>query len=170
MRRLRVKLGAEFMTVGVLTVSLLGSFPARAQSARDSSSNFSSNTIYVELGGAGGLYSVNYDHRISKEIGFRLGFTAWSIVTGFPVTLNYLVGSKGHYLELGIGAVLGFTSFQNRSFVESALRVGQSVGTATIGYRYQPHGGGLLFRIAFTPLFPPNHFYPWGGISFGYAF
>ncbi len=157
--------------ISAVLLFIWASVPAKAQSAKDSTSRYCQNAMYVELGGTGGLYSVDYDHRITKEIGFRVGFTTWSIVTGFPVTANYLIGSHGHYLEIGIGADLGFTTFEDRSLLENALRLGGAVGTCTIGYRYQPNHGGFVFRIDFTPLFPPkDHVYPWGGISLGYAF
>jgi len=74
---------SEFKIAGVFLALVLASVPASAQSAKDSTSHFSRNAVYVELGGTGELYSLNYDHRITKEIGFRVGFTAWSIVTGF---------------------------------------------------------------------------------------
>lgn len=154
----------------VILVLALASVPASAQSASDSTDHFCRNAMYVEAGGPGYLYSINYDYRITREVGFRVGFTTWSPVTTFPVTLNLLIGNNTHHLEVGIGADLGFTDF-NLSFLESALRAGEAVGTCTIGYRYQPDDGGFVFRIDFTPLFPPKKgVYPWGGISLGYAF
>ena len=172
MRRLRVKLGAELMTVGVLTVSLLGSLPARAQSARDSTSHFSRNAIYVEALGPGVFYSINYERRITQGISLRGGFTAWSGLVGFPLMVNALLGQDGDYFEIGIGAVPCYTPTplpSSFSYIKSGK--GFMYGTATLGYRHQPYNGGFLFRIDFTPIFARlNTFMLWGGMSVGYAF
>ncbi len=170
MRRLRVKLGAELMTVGVLTISLLGSLPARAQSARDSSSHYCRDAVYVELAGAGGLYSFNFDYRITREAGFRVGFTSWSDFTGLPVTANYLLNWHAHHLEIGIGVIIGLATLGGQSFVSGGQSTPQAIGTGTLGYRYQPDDGGFVFRIDYTPLLEPRLLYSWGGVSLGYAF
>ena len=88
---------------------------------------------FVELLGAGGLYSINYDMRTAKGRrdgwGFRIGIekivttytdTANGIsggpgvivpseksrisFTAIPLVLNYLFGKKKGFLELGVGA------------------------------------------------------------------
>ncbi len=164
----------EYSKIMVLLLLLmLMSVSARAQSVKDSTSHFCRNSVYVELGGAGGVYSFNFDYRTSKEIGFRIGLTAWSIVTAFPITVNYLVGWHAHHIELGMGAVVGFVSLTGG---DSFLANGPSTGAqalwweGTIGYRYQPDDGGFVFRIDYTPILEPQRVYSWGGISFGYAF
>ena len=174
-RKERIILSRDgYSKVALLSLFLLvGSVTARAQTPKDSTDRFCRDAVYIELGGSGGLYSFNFDYRISKEIGFRLGFTAWSIVTAFPITVNYLVGWHAHHIELGMGAVVGFVSLTGGT---SFLGNGPSTGAqalwweGTIGYRYQPDDGGFVFRIDYTPLLEPKGIYSWGGISFGYAF
>ena len=123
----------------------------------------------------GWLYSVNYDHRFTKEIGFRIGFTTWSAYTGLPLTVNYLVGGPDSFMEIGIGVVPGYTTLPGttrptRSFFAGGPSKGALWGTGTLGYRYQPDSGGFVFRIAFTPFLCYGTLTPWGGISLGYAF
>jgi hypothetical protein len=85
---------------------------------------------FVELLGAAGLYSINYDMRTAKGRrdgwGFRVGYerivasitdsstlSASSVATietneikftAIPIVLNYLFGKKKDFLELGVGA------------------------------------------------------------------
>ena len=136
------------------------------------------NSIYLEALGNGGLYSVNYDRMFSEDIGARIGFMYFAAdwfaffsdveLFLFPITLNYLVGSGKHKLEIGGGPVIisGSTGiFGSEQHSGSGV-----VGTATIGYRYQKSNGGFMWRIGFTPLFGNGEFDPWGGISLGFSF
>ena len=71
-----------------------------------------SKSVFLEIGGNGGLASVNFDSRLNKtekHLGYRVGFgfippsynffdsepTIWTI----PVGLNYLIGGRRHYFE-----------------------------------------------------------------------
>jgi len=166
-----------------VTLILLFAFP-NTLFAQNKASNFNRNAIYVELLGPGIAYSINYDYRITKQIGFRVGFSSWSTSTSlfsssgktsfieFPLLINYLVGNSTNHLELGLGMVVGSISdkdkFFGRSDYSSKYHLG--IGTATIGYRMEPKNGGFMFRIAFTPFFTFKDAWPFGGISFGYAF
>ncbi len=159
----------------VLLMLMLVSVPARAHSAKEEDSRFSRNAVYLELLGPGMLYSVNYDHRITKEIGFRVGFTTWAWFTALPLTVNYLVGGPNNFIEIGIGVVPGYLTLPGstrptHSFFAGGPSKGALWGTGTLAYRYQPENGGFLFRIGFTPFWAYDKFQPYGGISFGYAF
>ncbi len=133
------------------------------------------NAIYVSLGGTGLFYSVNYDRMLSDKVGFRLGFSTFYVfaaVRTFPVTLNYLLGSGSHQLELGAGAVIVNVS---ESEIFEFLFEGEGSGvavTGTFGYRLQPQDGGYVFRLVLTPLFGyfDSGFIPWFGVSLGYSF
>ena len=154
--------------------------------AQEKEGPYSQNSIFVEVLGQGVFYSINYDRRITPDFSLRVGFTSWSITsilflvpgelkfTAIPVTANYLAGGESaHHLELGIGLMPIFLTLQGDEefFGSNVSGSGASVvGTATIGYRLQPPGGGILFRIGFTPLFTFKKFVPWGGISLGAAF
>ena len=142
------------------------------------------NTIFVELLGNGGLYSLNYDRLINDYVSIRGGFSYISVgassgtssasvtLMTFPVMANFLVGSPSHKLELGAGPLFAYASGSSSGGVGGAVSAsGFGVaGTAVIGYRYVPYDGGFHFKVGFTPLFGAGGFLPWGGISFGYTF
>jgi len=133
------------------------------------------NTIYVELGGNGGFYSINYDRLLTTvkkrhSFGIRAGFS-WAPLNGtyrnvffFPVTANYLFGAGTKRLEIGVGATTRFLT-------DSLRNVDPEVTpAAVIAFRFQQPGSGSHFRAGFTPLFFDNKFQPWLGISFGRSF
>jgi len=143
------------------------------------SAQFVRNSLYFELAGNGGLYSINYDRLFSENFGGRIGFSyipklefifsSVNDITIIPITLNYLTRSA-HKLELGAGiAVIHISGGELFGFKADKGASGV-VGTGTIGYRYQPQDGGFLFRIGFTPFFTPDGIKPFAGISLGTAF
>jgi hypothetical protein len=129
------------------------------------------NTVYVELLGNAGLYSVNYDRLLSPSVSGRVGAMFISYgevgVTLVPVMVNYLRGNN-HKVELGVGPVFIIASadFDGFGSLESA-GVG---GTATFGYRYQPKKRGFNFRVGFTPIVFGGEVFPSGGLSVGFGF
>jgi len=151
------------------------------------------NSVYLELGGNGPLYSLNYERFVSDEISARIGVMFMSVsasatagtttssanVTWFdaPLTMSYLgIGGPNHKLELGAGAVMMYFSATGAStFSAVATAKGFVIApTAIVGYRYVPTDGGFNFRAGFTPLFiaagGQSTFFPWGGIAAGYSF
>jgi hypothetical protein len=137
---------------------------------------YSRHAVYLECGGQGVLYSVNYDYRFTKFFAGRVGFTHFTIpsffiadltLTGFPVMGEFLLGGVDHFFEIGLGVipVIGETSFSVFSSSKSGV-----IGTAHIGYRYQPADGGFLFRASIPAFFTDKGGKIWGGVSFGYAF
>ena len=103
------------------------------------------HSIYLELGGNSGAYSVNYDYSLSVSESAKLavgtGLSALSLYsyndgpapvqnTQFFITpeANLLFGKNSHHLETGVSLLL---------FQIPVLR---------IGYRYQPKKGSFLFR------------------------
>jgi hypothetical protein len=148
--------------------------------------SFKRNTVYGEFLGAGGLVSVNFDHRLGEKpdgFGFRtgIGYFQWnnSAMVTFPVFANYLLGNNGKYLDLGIGAQLGYEWMvdENHPSVDQISDPRFRVGTPifNIGYRYQPVNGGFNFRIGFSPYmniyrgrFPDLFWMP--HLSMGYTF
>lgn len=164
----RNMISAVIMTIVYL---LFSNSPVRSQSHP--------NSIYLELLGNGGLYSINYDRLLSDNVGIRLGlmylseasflFVTAKDITVIPVTLNFFTGGE-HKLEFGAG--VSMVSVSGADFLGLEKNSGEStaVPTATLGYRYQPADGGFLFRIGFTPIFGPDGVAPLLGISFGSAF
>jgi hypothetical protein len=128
---------------------------------------------YFEVLGQGILYSVNYDYRFRSHVSFRAGFTAWSVpsgshfdtreLIGFPLMLNYLSGKGNSHFELGLGILP--TIKRDLGPNNPAI-----LFTATLGYRFQPIDGGLVFRVGVTPVFTFDDFIlPWVGLSIGVA-
>lgn len=168
-----------------------------------------SNNIYVEFFGASNLFGVSYDTRIKPDskLGYRVGISyAYSgssfmlidnsaSIKGvtFPLEMNYLIGSKRHKFEIGLGANLGIYrsdysyTFYDYTMVEKT-GIPSTIGLkgskksfgyylySNIGYRYQ-RPKGFLFRAGFSPSFNfgDDHgikkqplLYPY--LSFGYSF
>jgi hypothetical protein len=146
------------------------------------------NSIFIELAGNGGIYSLNYDRVITEQFSVRAGFgymsmgatassgttsvSAKASILAVPVVGNFLLGSQNHKLELGAGITMfRFSGDASNSLGNSASATGMApAGTAVIGYRYVPGDGGFTFRAGFTPLVFKDDWLPWGGLSFGYLF
>jgi hypothetical protein len=137
---------------------------------------YSRNAVYLELGGQGVLYTINYDYRFTTFFAARVGFTHYTIpqfffadltITAFPIMGEFLLFGENHFLELGVGLMptIGESSFHFFSSTKSGV-----VGIANIAYRYQPVDGGLLFRASMPFFVTDNGAKVWGGVSFGYAF
>ncbi len=124
--------------------------------------------VYVEAGGASTTAGVHYDSRFNDHTrwGGRIGVaytysrspdflpsapdktTGWS----FPVAVNYLIGGKQHYLELGIGVCYGLyqcTSTARSSHIVESQESG-TFGFIDIGYRFQSSMGWML-RAGLSP-------------------
>jgi hypothetical protein len=153
---------------------------------------------FLELLGAGGLYSVNYDMRTAKGRrdgwGFRVGYerilttytdstpTSFAqnriLFTAVPIVLNYLYGKKKGFLELGVGATYfnfigeqtGLASVESYKVETFKDSFGSIIGTFNIGYRHVPYKSGFMYRVAFTPLLLDNIVLPFIGIGLGYHF
>ncbi len=131
------------------------------------------SAVYLELGGNGLLYSLNYDYRFDKDWSARGGIMYAPVgdvsLTIVPLMANYLIGSN-HNFEIGAGiAYLGVSvDVEGEDF--AGISASGVAGTSTIGYRYQNMDGGFVFRIGLTPVFGEFGVLPWAGLSLGYAF
>ncbi len=141
-------------------------------------------SVYLEIGGAGGFYSVNYDHiffnkRFFKG-GARLGleFIPQSVASdlpdvGVPLSLNGLLfETHDHHIEVGLGQTITTSNSIDVSVTKATYKRQLTLSaTSFIGYRYQQNQGGFLFRGGYSPLWinydQVNH---WLGISFGTSF
>lgn len=152
--------------------------------------------VYAELGGAGvNLLGLNFDTRLSKRpdgLGVRAGvsFFAFSdaTLTTIPIGLNYLLGKRGKYFDVGLGVTAAFGSYRshyshydnsNGMFLEESKKeiwkASRVTGTMTIGYRKQPIDGGFMFGVGVTPIFGSfdGKFYFWPYLPYvtlGYSF
>jgi hypothetical protein len=147
------------------------------------------NGLYLELGGAAAVYSVNYERFLQDDFALRVGFGYLSVSGGasdgsstttatvsmltIPVTASFVgLRSGSHALELGGGAVIARFSgtASNSSGSEAFGSASGVVGTAIVGYRYAPLNGGMNFRIAYTPMFGEGGLFNWGGVAIGTVF
>ena len=145
------------------------------------SSERAQNAVYIELGGAGLLYSVNYDRHVFGRWHLRAGYSTlgsdfWFGDNGRThlVPLQFVfVSQTEHAFELGAGLTLVWQSNDPDPLGQPTSDFGAMIPSFTAGYRYQPRDQGFLFRIGFTPFVGYDNtlrILPYGGISFGYAF
>ncbi len=150
--------------------------------------------IFAEILGTGGIYSFNYDFRFDKTIfkkwGLRAGIEYLPINTYnysgdkltyssflFPFMVNYLIGNKNKFLELGLGAVYVFKwkhgklkSEEYEYFIRNInRRIPKSYGAFSIGYRHNPIKGNIMWGIGMTPLIGNSFILPNIGIKIGYS-
>lgn len=152
-------------------------------------------SVFVEAGGNGLGYSLNYERSLNRSLAVRLG-GSWlrlteqgsrkrqALVT-VPVMISYLLqfGASAHHAEFGAGISLLYATgdlTENDRTTDLFPNL-----TGTVGYRYQHPAGGLLLKVGFTPFlgmrtltdnggfaFAPlgSRLQPWGGIGIGYGF
>ena len=121
------------------------------------------NAVYLELGGQGGIFTINYE-RLINDYAIRVGGFAILFASAFTGDINHLWGNK-HKFELGTGFIIEQSNLSG-AFV-----------SLNIGYRYQANNG-FLFRLGFTPLYGISRsldseyqkLHPNVGISLGYSF
>jgi hypothetical protein len=150
--------------------------PKQRQSVVKNDSVIRAKNIFFEGGGPSFKLSVNYDTRFGNRrngLGGRAGIGYMSL-DGYrelviPVQLNYLVGRKDKFLEIGAGASYLTASdyLDYRRFLGTLKST--VVATGTVGYRYQPQKGGCIAGISFNPLYNGYRFFPFGGVTLGYT-
>lgn len=136
------------------------------------------NVVYIELLGNGGIYSINYERRLSNQIWARIGTSyfpaAYDGLATLPVSLNYLFGKQAKFLELGLGTTLFYAGSDDYlfDFDNNDSKVFSAGITATIGYRFQPPQKDLFFKVALIPAYIPvsSAFGLSAGLSVGYSF
>ncbi len=173
MKALFVLLLTVVLSIGVfaqdVTIDDIDEFMEK-QEEKKRTSVVNMNVLYFELLGNGGIITANYERFIQKNMSIRVGAGSALLVAGtFPVMFNYFVG-EDHKLELGIGATICTGVMRFRSSGDTYNDETFVVGTATVGYRYQPVNGGSVFRIGLTPFFIDDGAFPWAGIGFGFSF
>lgn len=142
----------RFILVFLLALSASSSLHAQAgppPRARDA--------FFFELLGNGGLYSVNYERRLSETRTARIGIGAWTAedlfsdseteIVSVPATASWLMGNWSHKLELGGGLLGGYRS-------DAISSGGFLSATGIIAYRYEPTPGRFQFRTGLTPFVP----------------
>jgi hypothetical protein len=126
------------------------------------------NIVFIEGGGSGLLFSLNYERFLNQNISIRAGFgTGGVILTSYPILVNYYIGDEKK-LELGLGMI-----YVN-NYTENSLlgKPGSLIITSTIGHSYHPASGGITIRFSFTPMYilKTKRMVPYAGISAGFNF
>ncbi len=166
------------------------SFPVLAQiSLQDKNRNINRNNVYLELGGTGYFYSVNYELLIVKSSATalfgRIGLEYLPIrdadrMIHLPLAANLLLGKKRSKLEIGFGALFRLDFSQNNVGGEGYYLTNPPTRifmAPVLGWRWNSkpneYGEQFMIRATFTPLLGMNvfsntpFFVPWGGISIG---
>src|SRR5688572_8392948 len=126
--------------------------------------NINAQTIYGEfLGNSAGLYSVNYEHRLSTS-----GKNVWSLHGGFgmynvkdaydhisvPIGVTYYNRKEGNtHKEIGLSLtyVEGLADNRHTWGSEGVQYSKALVLVPNVGYRYQKPDGGFMFKIYYSP-------------------
>ena len=162
----------------------LFSLKAIAQDSTSTKPEIKQNSIYAELIGNGGIYSINYDRifQLSNQIKIvpRVGFSTLDDVLIFPLEANLLLSRSRlskNFFETGIGLTIlkplsGFSGqlltingydyhFDNRA-VNTPLMI-------RAGFRHQKPTGGLMYRTGVL-LITGDETLLTIGIGLGYTF
>ena len=134
------------------------------------------NSIYLELGGSGLWYSLNYDHVLKQNEKIcttgRIGLSALVDSSDFgfsvPVSVSALIGKKNNFLELGGGPTLLLSP-------KDGLLGAAAIGI--IGYRHYPlESKRIMLKISANPFVATYSkdrkdvrwtLIPWGGLGIG---
>ena len=179
----------------LLVGALLGTIWSQRVDAQRIAPTARDNAAYIELAGAGGLYSLNVERRLSPTLLGRFGGTYYDItnmdqtrraVSAVIAGGTYLIDvstllrrGPGRFLELGGVAVAG--SFTHASYGSTKASGPFSAAVPFAGLRYELPGGGLLLRVTAQQVLPLSGNKrtdagkaawagTWSGFSFGYAF
>jgi hypothetical protein len=133
----------------------------------------SNSSLYLELGGSGGLASVNYEKHIIIDQPWQLSWSAGFSIAPidknngtnlvFPLLLHGYYGKGQNWLEMGVGQGISITT--RGAFFPVTL--------VTLGYKRNWAERPFYFRLTYTPLisylidFQYRH---WAGMSLGYRF
>jgi hypothetical protein len=142
----------QLITISLFTIAFCFSVVSQNKTA-----------LTIDLGGMGGLYTLNGEYEIGKfksnRINARLGFgylvKDGLTFTGAPIGLNLTTGAQSHHLEMGLGAsyIHGLLVYGNK-FEDEGIYV-----TPTIGYRYDRFKKGWLFKIYYSPMLAVYDFF-----------
>jgi hypothetical protein len=151
------------------SIFAISDYPTKDDSTKQIKTIENKNWLYGELGGNGGILSVNYERFLSKKVSIRIGLGTSVIIVAaaIPIMVNY---SYKNVLEIGAGVVpfLGAATGEWRSKIFAGKENGLLL-TAVIGFKRINRG--FLFKLSLTPFFNPDgsNWGLTGGISFGFS-
>ena len=142
------------------------------------------NSFFIELGGKGPYYSVNYS-RVFKQgktfiFSWRAGFSLLAHDLSFPIAITAFTYGLQHHLEFSIGLTPYLKDY--KTFLhKNDLSDKQFYITPGIGYRFQKINGNFFLTAGIDPLIfidPPSdnvlnftpEFKPTGHMALGFLF
>ncbi len=178
--------------LGLLTALLaLAGPPAMAQLVTEQGIT-ARNASYLELGGPGGLFSLNHEYLVRDRVSVRGGFSSWGTQSFDGIDENLdagivgvsrhfdaseVFGGEGRLIELGLAVIAG--RYSRRSYGNVQREGSFASLSSQIGVRLQRPQGGFFLRAAATPMlhllnggnaFPTSSPTMAAGISLGYAY
>ena len=140
------------------------------------------NLMFLELGGAAGYGSVNYELLVKKlqkmKLSARVGLSSHKFRDFqnefnpdiiLPISINTYFGYN-HHIELGVGQVFSSIIYADKVNFEPRRRNNLSTNIS-IGYRFQKEAPGTVFKIAYTPIIQNNRvFTDWFSAAIGQFF
>lgn len=141
------------------------------------------NDLSFELGGRALLYSANYTRTINDDLSFGFGYGGVATnnpdgtpsstpVAIIPVYLNFYLAQteSSPFFTIGGDLVTNSGAVNGQSTAVGGLRFSASPILLTFGLGYEYRSvNGLLVRLAAYGIYSSSLF-PWGGLSFGFAF
>lgn len=173
--------GLSFFKGTVLLTCILMLAPSGIRGEKKDSCTYR-HTLYAEAGGGGGYLSANYERCIRRKkmlsLYLRGGLGTYNIrdyTLRFNPDLLIPVGAqmsygKKHNIEAGIGQT--FTRIVRFDPVSMQPKgVPGMHAYVSLGYAYRPPGGGLMIRVAYTPLIESYAYYShWASLAVGFTF
>ncbi len=129
---------------------------------------FQKNDIYLEAGGNGIAFSLNYERQLGRApgLGLRMGVGVVPMVgLSIPAGINYLFKTKNEasFIEIGFGMT---RLAGGKGKWEKIEQVNFVPG---VGYRHHTNKN-TMFRVSFTPVFNQSFVFPLVGFSIGKRF
>lgn len=128
--------------------------------------------LTFELGGSGGLASINYEtdfcNKEKLKLAFRTGFSILPVDKNngaaliFPQMIHGRFGQNQHQADIGIGLAPSITTNLGGAYVRLPL---------SFGYRLEPLSRNYYLKFAYTPLVSflfDLQWEHWAGITYGY--
>ncbi len=144
------------------------------------------NNVYLELGGAAMMYSVNYERLLTSNrninFPFRIGlsYTSTNVfdgnnTLGVPISISFIKNlSKSFYFETGVFVTAFFYKEKHygmggSTYLGSDAIVKYMPG-ASVGFRRQPETVGVYYHIHLQVQLIDSDVGIFPGIGLGYAF
>jgi len=137
---------------------------------------------YIEVGGAGGYGSLNYEYLLKQidklKLSVNAGISTYHLYDYnnnlnpdliIPISIHGYFGSN-HHIDFGVGqTIANIVYFDNSTF--KPIRKNSFSTNLSIGYRFKKDKGRIMNKIAYSPIIEQNKIYRnWFSIALGYMF